>query len=181
MKNKITVFAVLISLFVLIISCDSSPSLQKYYVDNQGNNEFIMIDLPTSILELKDQDVSEEMQLTLNSIKKLNFLALELKDDNKEMYETEKRKISAILKNPKYKELMHLNNNKNTVNVKYLGEDDAIDEVVFFGSDNEKGFALVRVLGDNMNPAQILKLTQEIKIDGDNSQLKDLMSLMSKK
>ena len=181
MKNKTTVLTVLISLFVLIISCDNSPSLQKYYVDNQGNNEFIMIDLPTSILELKDQDVSEEMQLTLNSIKKLNFLALELKDDNKEMYETEKRKISAILKNPKYKELMHLNNNKNTVNVKYLGEDDAIDEVVFFGSDNEKGFALVRVLGDNMNPAQILKLTQEIKIDGDNSQLKDLMSLMSKK
>ena len=160
---------------------DSSPSLQKYYVDNQGNNEFIMIDLPTSIIQLKNNDVSDELKETLNSIKKLNFLGLQLNDDNKELYLSEIKKVKEILKNPKYKELMRLGSDKNTINVKYLGDDDAIDEVVFFGSDNEKGFALVRVLGENMNPAQILKLTQEMKVDGENSQLKDLMSLMSKK
>lgn len=65
------------------------------------------------------------------------------------------------------------------VTVNYLGEEDAIDEVVIFGSDNEKGFAVVRVIGENMNPANILKLTQELKMDENSDQLKQLGGLLS--
>ena len=47
--------------------------------------------------------------------------------------------------------------------VKYLGEDDAIDEVIIFGSNNDQGFALIRVLGDDMNPAYLMTLMKALQ------------------
>ena len=73
---------------------------------------------------------------------------------------------------------MRMNGGKGNVSINYLGDEDAIDEVVIFGSDNAKGFALVRVLGENMNPSDILKISQEIKLDGDSNQLQQLEGLM---
>ena len=39
----------------------------------------------------------------------------------------------------------------------------AIDEVVIFGADNTQGFGIIRVIGDDMNPAQVLDLIEVIK------------------
>ena len=174
------VFSKVLSIIVvtLLISCDSSPSLQKYYVDSKENNEFISVDLPASILQLKDEDVSEEVKNTLNTIKKVNFLALQLTETNKELFTSEKEKVKQILKNPKYKQLMRMNGGKGNVSINYLGDEEAIDEVVIFGSDNKKGFALVRVLGENMNPSDIMKISQQIKLDGDSNQLQQLEGFM---
>ena len=174
------VFSKVLSIIIvaLLISCNSAPSLQKYYVDSKENNEFISVDLPASILQLKDEDVSEEVKNTLNTIKKVNFLALQLTETNKELFTSEKEKVKQILKNPKYKQLMRMNGGKGNVSINYLGDEDAIDEVVIFGSDNKKGFALVRVLGENMNPSDIMKISQQIKLDGDSNQLQQLEGLM---
>jgi len=38
------------------------------------------------------------------------------------------------------------------------GKEDAIDEFILYGIHDEKGFAVARILGDNMNPAAIVKL-----------------------
>jgi len=170
----------LVVVVLLTTACDTNPSLQKYYVDSKENSEFISIDLPSSILQLKDTDVSQDIKNTLETIKKVNFLALQLNETNKDLYTSEKQKVKDILKNPKYKQLMRVNMGNGNVSVNYLGEEDAIDEVIIFGSDNEKGFAVVRVIGENMNPANILKLTQELKMDGDSDQLKQLGGLLSR-
>lgn len=170
-----------IGLFLIAIatfSCNSSPSLQQYYVDSKENNEFISIDLPSSILQLKEEEVSEEVTNTLKTIKKVNFLALQLTDSNKELFASEKEKVKQILKNPKYKQLMRMSGGKGNVSINYLGDEEAIDEVVIFGADNTKGFALVRVIGENMNPADILKISQQIKLDGNSNQLQQLEGLM---
>ena len=103
---------------------------------------------------------------------------MQLNETNKELYTSEKEKVKEILKNPKYKQLIRMNIGKGNVTVNYLGEDDAIDEVIIFGADNEKGFAVIRVTGENMNPADIMKLSQEIKLDGDSGQLKQLEGLL---
>jgi len=163
----------------LSIACDTNPSLQKYYVDSKENAEFISIDLPASILQLKNTEVSEELKNTLNTIKKVNFLALQITETNKDLYASEKEKVKAILKNPKYKQLMRMNLGNANVSINYLGEEEAIDEVIIFGAENEKGFAIVRVIGENMNPAEIMKLTQEIKLDGDSNEFKQLEGLLS--
>ena len=47
--------------------------------------------------------------------------------------------------------------------IKYLGEGDAIDEVIIYGNSSENGFALIRVLGRDMNPAYIVQLIQSIE------------------
>jgi hypothetical protein len=47
--------------------------------------------------------------------------------------------------------------------LKYLGEEDAIDEIIVFASDDEKGFALFRLLGENMRPDQMIKLLNSIE------------------
>lgn len=179
MKVFLKFTGLVIAIVLLTTACDTNPSLQKYYVDSKENSEFISIDLPASILQLKDTEVSEDIKNTLETIKKVNFLALQLNETNADLYASEKQKVNTILKNPKYKQLVRMNMGKSNVSVNYLGEEDAIDEVIIFGADNNKGFAVVRVIGENMNPSAILKLTQEIKMDGDNAQLKQLGGLLS--
>lgn len=177
MKLSITIKSFLFATVLILISCDSTPSLQKYIVDSKENNEFMSIDIPASIIQLKDVDVSEEVKNTLGTIKKMNFLALQLNKDNQKLYDSEKLKVKKILKNPKYKQLVRFKRNKSNVSVSYLGKENAINEVVLFGSDNEKGFAIVRILGEKMNPSDIIKLSQDIKIDGNSNQIKQLESL----
>jgi len=179
MKNYLKFAGLIIGVVLLTTACETNASLQKYYVDSKENSEFISIDLPSSILQLKDAEVSEDVKNTLETIKKVNFLALQLSETNKELYSSEKEKVTNILKNPKYKQLMRMNMGNGNVSVNYLGNEDAIDEVVIFGSDNKKGFAIIRVIGENMNPANILKLTQKIKMDEDSDQLKQLSGLLS--
>lgn len=162
-----------------LTSCDTNPSLQKYYVDSKENNEFISVDLPSSILQLQEENMTEELKGTLQTIKKLNFLALQLTETNKELYTSEKEKVRKILKNDKYKQLMRMNSGKGSITVNYLGNEEAIDEVIVFGSDDSKGFALVRVIGENMNPSDILKLTQEIQLDKNSNELKQLEGILS--
>lgn len=177
MKYFLKITGVAFVTVLLTIACETTPSLQKYYVESKENNEFISIDLPASIIQLKDTDVSDDIKNILETIKKVNFLALQLTETNGDLYISEKQKVKDILKNPKYKQLMRMNMGKANVSVNYLGEEDAIDEVVIFGADNEKGFAVIRIIGENMNPADILKLSQEIKLDDNSGQLKQLTGL----
>ena len=40
----------------------------------------------------------------------------------------------------------------------YIGNDTEIDELIIFGVSSEYGFAIVRVLGDDMELSKIMKL-----------------------
>ena len=54
-----------------------------------------------------------------------------------------------------------------------------VDEVVIYGDNDEKGFMLVRVLGENMNPAKIAQLMQALqKSDYKGEGLEQLKSLL---
>ena len=60
-----------------------------------------------------------------------------------------------------------------------MGTDDNIKEFVVFANRKENGFAVVRVLGENMNPNNIMTLMtvlKESKIDME--QLKPLQQLV---
>ena len=75
MKNFLKVSMVAFASAILTVACDTKPTLQKYYVDSKENNAFISVDLPANIIELKDENVSEEVKNTLKTIKKVNFLS----------------------------------------------------------------------------------------------------------
>ncbi len=178
MKPFFKYFGILAMIALFTISCDDDPSLQKYYVESQESTDFISLDIPASVIQLKEGSTSADATQTLETIKKVNFLGFKLTDKNVTEFTAEKLKVKQILKNPKYQELISMGGGNKSLTVKFLGEDNAIDEVIIFGSDKEQGFALVRVLGSNMDPAKMMQLAQEIKVDGEDSSLKQLESFM---
>ena len=158
-KNIISICVISLLLF----SCNSKPSLQKYYVENQENQNFMVVDIPTSILNIKIDSLTEKQQKAYKSIKKLNFLGFKKTDSNTSIYQSERQKVKEILNDKAYKSLIKYGRENQGATIKYLGEDTAIDEVVVFGSDNTQGFGIIRVIGNDINPSQVLDLIEVIK------------------
>jgi hypothetical protein len=163
-------------LIAAIISCNQGPSLQSYIVDNQEANNFTTIDLPTSVVSFDESKLNEDQMQAYNSVKRLNFLGYRLKEGNEAEYKAELEKVNAILKNKKYKELMRMGNNeKGKVLIKYLGTETKIEELIVFGNMNDQGFGILRVLGKNMQPDNMVKLVDAMQnADIDEDQLKGI-------
>lgn len=161
MKNTIKLLTMV--MIVLLASCSSQQSLQEYYVDNSENPNFITIDVPASILKMDGVDLTETQSEAIESLRKFNLLAFKKTADNVAEYKAEKIKVKEILKDDEFVELMKINSQYGRGVIKYLGDETAIDEVIIFGDSKDKGFALVRVLGKDMNPAHIVQLMQAIQ------------------
>ena len=58
---------------------------------------------------------------------------------------------------------MKMNTKYGKASVRYLGDDDAIDEVIIYGDSDDKGFMLVRVLGKNMSPAKLVQFMKAVE------------------
>lgn len=159
-------------------ACSSDQSLQQYYVAKAENPNFLSVDLPVSLLNVEKTDLSPDQRKTLESLRKMNVLAFKKTTENQAEYESEKTTVKAILDNTKFTELMKVNTPFGKGTVKYLGDEDAIDEVVIYGDKNDQGFMLVRVLGDNMNPAHLVQLVEILeKSDYRGEGLEELGSL----
>ncbi|NND62566.1 MAG: DUF4252 domain-containing protein [Flavobacteriaceae bacterium] len=171
-------FTALIIAALTLLSCSDGKSLQRYLVDKQEDDRYVKLDLATSLLQSDEADFTQEQQDILNSIKKVNVVAYPLKGGSAEEYESEKELLKEIIGQEKYKTLMKMGSNNSGATLKYLGEEDAIDEVIVFASDNEKGFAVFRLLGDDMQPGQMIKLMNSIdKGDLDVSKLSGIGEL----
>jgi hypothetical protein len=142
-----------------LTSC-SDKSLQKYLVEKQDDDKFVKMDIAASLLQGKNSSFSQEEKDVLNTIKKVNVVAYPIADGDTADYEKERQELKAILDQEKYKELTRINSNDWNATLKYTGEEDAIDEVIVFASDDSRGFAVFRLLGENMRPDQMLKLME---------------------
>ncbi|MGB0896520.1 MAG: DUF4252 domain-containing protein [Flavobacteriaceae bacterium] len=162
MKRIITLLSIC-GLLTILASCNSKPSLQKYYITNQENQNFMVIDIPTSVLNINVDSLTSTQQKAFTSIEKLNFLGFKKTDNNTTIYETERDNVKQILSDNSYKSLIKYGGEKQGAIIKYLGEDEAIDEVVIFGNDNSQGFGIIRVIGNDMNPAHVLDLIEVVK------------------
>ena len=180
MKN-ITKILSLLLLVLMITSCKNEKSLQGYLVESQEKSGFITVDIPTSFLQLKSEVVSDEVKETLKSIRKVNVVALPIKG-NEAAYEVEKTKLKSIFKdNEDYKSLMSLKAQGMNVSLYYTGDTESIDEVIAFGYGNEIGVGVARLLGDNMNPAKIIEMMNNVKFDGDNVNLEQFRAIFKGK
>ncbi|WP_298999172.1 DUF4252 domain-containing protein [Flagellimonas sp. S174] len=160
---------------ILLASCSSQQSLQEYYVDNSENPNFIALDVPASILKLNEESLSSSQKEAVESLRKFNMLAFKKTADNVAEYRAEKAKVKEILKDDEFVELMKINSQYGKGVIKYLGDEDAIDEVIIYGDSKDMGFALVRVLGKDMNPAHIVQIMQALqKSDYDGAALGEI-------
>ena len=159
MATSIKKLITMLVLVATLTSCDQNPSLQVYFVDNELKPGFTTIDIPTSLLNIEETNLTEEQKEAYRSIDKLNMLAFVVSEGNKVEYEVELKKVKEILNNPKYQELMRGGNTTDgKFSIKFIGEEDRIDELIIFGNANDKGFAIIRVLGDDMSANKVVKL-----------------------
>lgn len=160
-------------------ACSSEPSLQKYFVESEQKKDFVSVDVSPSILNVKPELLTPEQKKALATFEKVNILAFTVNDSNKTQYDAERDKVKTLLKNEKYQELMHFGSGKDGGSISYVGADDDIKEFVIFANKKENGFAVVRVLGDGMNPNAILEMLPVLKNSNmDMEQLKPLQQLM---
>lgn len=171
MKSFKILFALIFT--AVLISCNNDQSLQKYYVENQEDKDFLALDIPTSMFTNSASLEAEEKE-TLESIQKINVLALK-KEENPEKFEEEKVKLTEIFKNEKYQLLMKYGGGNKKAELYFTGEEDAIDELIVFGYDDEQGLGIARVLGENMNPQKIMQLMKSL--DGDNIDIEGIKGL----
>ena len=167
---------VVVLLITAFTSCNQGATLQTYYVDNELKPGFASFDVPTSLIDVESVDMTEEQKEAYESVDKLNVLTYIEEDTNAEDYKLELEKVQAILKNPKYEELMRGGNSTDgKFVVKFLGEVDNIDELIIFGNANNKGFMIARILGDDMNAGKLMSLSSVLEnADYDDSQLNGL-------
>jgi Domain of unknown function (DUF4252) len=174
-------YGILALLSLLLLSCNSEPSLQKYFVENTDNSNFIALDVSPSILNIDKTKLSVSQNEAIQSFEKMNILAFKLTDKNKAQFEIERAKVTTILKNEKYQQLMKFGSGKEGASVSFVGDDEHIDEFVLYANKKENGFAVVRVLGKDMNPTSIVTMVTALQnADIDLEQLKPLTELLSK-
>jgi hypothetical protein len=162
--------AMFLFIIATVFSCNNGLTLQTYYVDNELKPGFTSLDVPTSFLNIEETNLTEEQQEAYKSVDKLNMLAFMVSEDNKEEYQVELAKVKTIFEDAKYEELMRGGNSADgNFVVKFLGDADRLDELILFGNANNKGFAIVRVLGDDMNAGQLVQLAMSLE----NADIKD--------
>jgi hypothetical protein len=145
------------------MSCGDGTSLQRYLVDKQDDDNFIKVDIATSLFTSDDANFTQEQKDILKTIKKVNVVAFPNKGNLSPEYQAEQAKLNQILDNEKYILLGKVSSDGSRMTMKYLGEEDAIDEVIIYASDDERGFAVFRLLGDDMKPGQMMKLMNSIE------------------
>ena len=159
------------------VSCANETSLQEYYVENQQDNKFIAVDIPTSMFT-NTEELDETQKETLETVKKINVLALPVKD-SKEEYEIEKARLAEILKDEKYQLLMRYGSNTRKAEIYFTGNEDAIDEIIVYGYDDTKGVGVARVLGEDMNPQKLMEFMKSLdKGDIDVAGLKGISGML---
>jgi len=163
-----------------LMSCNTETSLQEYLVAKQDDDAFIKVDLPSSLLDSEESALDTEQKEILKTVKKVNIVAYPIKNGNLAEYHIEKDKVNTILADDTYKLLSKMKSNGMDITLKYVGEEDAIDEVIVFASSEEKGFAVFRLSGKNMRPEQMLQLVNSLDQSNVNmSQLSTITNLFN--
>ena len=176
MKRTVQFLASLI-LLVVIVSCDSQQTLQGYYVDNQETSNFLSVDIPPSIIGLDESALTEIQQKAFKSVKRLNFLGYKATESDSVTMKTELAKVKTILKDDKYEDLMEFNDKMGKILVKYIGDEDSAEEFIILGSNPEAGFGIVRILGNDMKPEEMISLVDAMKtVKFDESKLNNIMN-----
>jgi hypothetical protein len=166
--------------FALFFGCTPKLTLQSYFVAHQEANGFMSVDIPISFLNPDEIELTADQKEAIDSIDKLNMLGYSVKDGTEEEFQSEMDTIKTILKAEHYNDLMRAGNTSDgKLYIKYIGEDTEIDELIVFGYSPENGFAIIRVLGTNMELSKIMKLDSIIdQFDTENANVENFMEYL---
>lgn len=166
-------------LVVTLQSCNQDPTLQSFYVDSELAPGFTSLDVPISLLKIDETVLDEEQKEAYESVDKLSLVAFVAEEENKEQMEIEYAKVQTILKHPKYEELMRGGNSTDgKFVIKCVGDGENVDEFIVLGNSQETGFAVIRIIGDDMNFSKIMKLASMLDENSiEETQLKEFAKI----
>lgn len=140
--------ALVIGIF-LASSCDSNKTLEHYFVEKQNESSFIVLDIPSSLLEGHTEWLDDTSKEALKSIRKLNILFAKPESGNID-FKKEQNQVQEILKNDRYESLMQFNDSKNKGAIYIVDKNEKISEMVFYGHQEDQMLIVVRVLGNDI-------------------------------
>src|SRR5690606_35100347 len=81
-----------------------------------------------------------------------------LNETNKVIYDEERLKVEELLKDKDFQELMKFSNVNGSASVSFVGSEDKIEEFVLYANSKENGFAVIRILGNEMTPNSVVDM-----------------------
>ena len=176
MHTSIKTIIKMIILVVTLQSCNQNLSLQTFYVDNELAPGYTSLDVPVSMLNIDEEKLTPEQLEAYESVEKISMIAYVLESGNEDKMKEEYEVVKNILKDPKYEELMRGGNSTDgKFVVKCIGDGEDVDEFILLGNSNQTGFAVVRILGDDMNFQKLMNLTTVLdETNIEESQLRDI-------
>lgn len=179
---KRNLFILVLIMTLTLVSCNQKPSLQTYFVEKSEAKDFVTLDLGTGFIKADKLKLTPEETSAMESMQKLNVLIFKSNNTNAAEYDTEKDKVKKLLKTDNYEELMKVNTSQGGMSVSTKGKGEHIEEFVLFLNRQDTGFGVIRVLGKDMTPQNVLTMVNLLqKSDLDTGQLKPLMDIMKQK
>lgn len=168
-------------LIVFLWSCENKPSLQKYFVKNAASEAFITIDVAASLFNVDEPSFTPEEKEVLASFEKMNILTYKTDFKAVANYDKEIKEVKSLLKEETtYQQLLKMGSSSEGASVYFVGDPAHINEFVVLAHKKENGFAVIRILGNDMNPANIATLLNLMKKSAINlEQLKPLERLVN--
>ena len=167
---------------IFVSSCETKPTLQKYFVKNTESADFVAVDIAPSVINIDKAKLTLDEKAALASFDKMNILAYKTDSTHIEKYDQEIKEVKLLLKNQNYQQLMKVGSGSDGAVIYFLGDATRIDEFVVLANKKENGFAVIRVLGNDMNATNIVSLMSVLQKSNINiDQLKPLQELFQNK
>lgn len=166
---------------VFFVSCESKPSLQKYFVEKGENKDFVAVDIAPTFIKTDGLQLSAEEKTALKSLHNLNLLVFKANDSNAVAYQKELSDVKTVLKEDSYDELIKFNRDGMGASISTKGEGEHIEEFVILANGKDTGFGIVRVTGDNMTPNNVMTIVGILqKANLNMEQFKPLKAMIDK-
>ena len=153
---------------VVSLSCQTN-SLQSFMVDHKDDENFISLDFSLRTFVGNFDNLTPEQQAVFDDVRKVNFLAFKKDEINVTAFTEKRDNLMEILRNQfSDSKLMSVNTRGNQMQMYADDLDDKVKEIVIYASNNDSGFLVMRLLGDDLNPSnfyKLMKMSEEMDFD----------------
>ena len=150
------------TLALALVGCSTTPSIQEYYVSKSEDPNFLVIDIPTSILGVDSNTLTTEEKDALSSFQKINVLLFRKTTANADLLPEELSTVRSIIDAKTFEPLLVMSDRQYSGKLVLEGTVDKPDEIVFFGAADQ-GFVLARLIGRDMQVEKAILLANVMK------------------
>jgi len=149
-------------LALALVGCSTTPSIQKYYVSKSEDPNFLVIDIPTSILGVDSNTLTTEEKEALSSFQKINVLLFRKTSANADFLSQELMTVRSIIESKTFEPLLVMSDRQYSGKLVLQGSVEKPNEIIFFGAA-EQGFVLARLVGRDMQVEKAMLLANVIQ------------------